>query len=180
MPSSEITSQCVPLGDLLGAAGRELIERLQPDEAPDWAARIAAIDDALLRAIRRHDNERHAVADEVVQAWRRIQGSAGAVGVGELADEVGWSRRHLTERFRAEVGLAPKAYARVVRFEHARRLLQVADRPGLATVAAEAGYYDQAHLTREFQELAGCSPTRWLADEELPSVQDTPEASGAR
>ncbi len=76
---------------------------------------------------------------------------------------MGWSARHLTNRFRAEVGLRPKEAARVVRFDRARRQL----RPGrrMADVAAAAGYYDQAHLAREFQALAGVPASRWLAEE---------------
>ena len=71
--------------------------------------------------------------------------------------------RHLTNRFRAEVGLRPKEAARVVRFDRARRLLH-AGRPARRR-GRRAGYFDQAHLNREFRALAGCSPTRWLADE---------------
>ena len=84
--------------------------------------------------------------------------TGGTLTVGALAAEVGWSRRHLGERFRAEIGLTPKAAGRVLRFERARRLLGRARRPGLAEVAALSGYYDQAHLNREWRELAGCSP----------------------
>ncbi len=91
---------------------------------------------------------------------------------------MGWSRRHLSERFRVELGLAPKVAGRVVRFERARRLLERADRPGLADLASACGFYDQAHLNREWRELAGCSPTAWLA-EELPSVQDGAVEVGA-
>jgi transcriptional regulator GlxA family with amidase domain len=89
--------------------------------------------------------------------------SGGAVPVAELAAGTGWSARHLTEKFRAEAGLRPKEAARVARFDRARRLL----RPGarLAEVAAGTGYFDQAHLAREFRAPAGCSPSRWLADE---------------
>jgi AraC-like DNA-binding protein len=50
-------------------------------------------------------------------------------------------------------------------------MLRTAARPGLAEIAARCGYADQAHLTREWRELAGCTPSTWLA-EELPSVQD--------
>ena len=75
-------------------------------------------------------------------------------------------------------GLPPKVLARVLRFERARRLLQRPDRPALADVAAVCGFYDQAHLNRDWRELAGCSPTTWLA-EELPSVQDDGVAVGA-
>ena len=57
------------------------------------------------------------------------------------------------------------------RFQRACRMLERPRHPGLAGVAAACGYYDQAHLTREWNELAGCTPTLWMA-EELPSVQD--------
>ena len=72
-------------------------------------------------------------------------------------------------RFRDEFGLSPKIAARVIRFDRARRRLQqrVADgaAPALAEVAADGGFSDQAHLAREFRELAGCTPSRWLAEE---------------
>ena len=83
--------------------------------------------------------------------------------VGALTGEVGWSARHLTNRFRTEVGLKPKETARVTRFDRARRRLAPGVR--LADVAAAAGYFDQAHLAREFHAFAGCSPSRWMADE---------------
>jgi AraC-like DNA-binding protein len=118
------------------------------------------------------------VPDEVRWASRRLVASGGQVTVAKLAADVGWSRRRLAERFRQEVGLPPKLFARVLRFERARLRLREPDRPALAEVAAESGYYDQAHLNRDFAELAGCSPTRWLADEAFPSVQDTPAPAG--
>jgi AraC-like DNA-binding protein len=117
---------------------------------------------------------------EVGYAWRRLLRSGGTVSVADLAAATGWSDRHLRSRFRAETGLTPKAAARVIRFHRARLLLQrraggpaagragAAAGPGqpvLADLAAECGYYDQAHLAREFRALAGCPPTRWLADE---------------
>jgi AraC-like DNA-binding protein len=94
--------------------------------------------------------------------------------VAEVADEVGYSRRHLGNLLRAEVGLTPKEYQRVARFEHRRSRLiaaATAGRPSLADVAVRAGYADQAHLTREWVRLAGCTPSTWLA-EEFPFVQD--------
>ena len=84
--------------------------------------------------------------------------------IATLADETGWSTRHLANRFRAETGLTPKAAARVIRFDATRRRLQRGG-ASIAEVAATYGYYDQPHLVREFGALAGCSPTRWLADE---------------
>ena len=69
--------------------------------------------------------------------------------------------------FRVETGLAPKAAARVIRFDRVRRALPEIITSGgtLADTAATYGYYDQAHLARDFRELAGCAPTTWLAEE---------------
>ena len=86
----------------------------------------------------------------------------------------------------AETGLTPKSAARVTRFDRARRLLQRqagAGQPAtLADIAVTCGYYDQAHLAREFRELASCPPSAWLA-EEFRNVQASPlapaEGSGA-
>jgi AraC-like DNA-binding protein len=83
--------------------------------------------------------------------------------------ETGWSGRHLAGRFRAEIGLTPKTAARVIRFSRARNLLitrVTADREhSLADLAACCGYFDQAHLAREFRSLAGCPPSQWIAEE---------------
>ena len=113
---------------------------------------------------------------ELGEAWRRMRGADGRVRVADLADEVGWSRRHLGERFRTELGLAPKQAARVLRFERAGRLLR-SGRADLAGLAAECGFYDQAHLTNEWRALAGCTPGTWIT-EELPFLQDGEEAAG--
>jgi len=102
--------------------------------------------------------------EATAEPWKRLG----------LAAETGWSARHLGEQFRAETGLSPKAGARVVRFDRARRRLlrQQAERGRvvLAELATECGYYDQAHLAREFRDLAGCPPSALLA-EELRNVQ---------
>jgi AraC-like DNA-binding protein len=172
MPAGALAWTVVELDVLLGAAASELLERLHG--ASGWRARFAVLDDVLVRAL----HETVGPAPEVRRAWSCLVDSGGAIEIGALAKETGWSRRHLSERFRAEVGLSPKVTGRVLRFDRARRLLGRVDRPGLADVAATCGYYDQAHLTREWNELAGCTPTTWMS-EELPSVQDSLVETGA-
>jgi AraC-like DNA-binding protein len=166
MPAGELAWSVVDLEDVIGRPGRELVERLAG--APSWTARFAVLDAVLARRL----VEPAGPPPEAVRAWDRLVASGGTVDVRSLAREVGWSRRHLSERLRVELGLPPKVLARVLRFERARRLLQGPERPSVAEVAAVCGYYDQAHLNREWRELAGCSPLAWLAEEELPSVQD--------
>jgi AraC-like DNA-binding protein len=90
--------------------------------------------------------------------------------VRAVADEVGFSRRHLSDLVRAECGLSPKQFQRVARFQQAHRLVR-AGRP-LAAIAVDCGYADQAHLTRDWTALAGCSPRAWMC-RELPFVQDS-------
>ena len=113
-------------------------------------------------------------APEVAWAWRALLASRGRLPVAELARQLGWSRRHLGERFRDALGLAPKPAARVLRFEAAcgdARPRARGARRRLAELAVACGYHDQAHLTREWQALAGCPPAEWIA-RELPFVQD--------
>ncbi|HWD06997.1 MAG TPA: helix-turn-helix domain-containing protein [Amycolatopsis sp.] len=141
-------------------------------EAPDWAARFAILDSVLSSRLAGDPPP-----PEVGAAWRLLCHSGGSLRVSDLASEVGWSRRHLAERFRTELGLPPKQAARVLRFERAGRLLRSAQFLDLASVAVAAGYYDQAHLSNEWRALAGCSPGTWIA-EELPFLQD-PEAGAA-
>lgn len=173
-PAAELAGVTVDGDAVLGAVARELHERVE--EADGWAARFDAVDDVLHRAVNgASGSAARPVAPEVRRAWRRVVASAGTVPVRALADEVGWSERHLGQRLRAEVGVTPKVAGRMARFDRARRRLSaraVAGEPlRLADLAADGGYADQAHLTREFGALAGCSPTRWLA-EEIGNIQD--------
>jgi len=158
MPSGELAWQILPLDAVLGPAP-ELVDRL--NSLDSWPERFAALDDVLTRAVR--DVEAAAPA-EVSFAFHRLVTSAGRIGVSSLASEIGWSRRHLADQFGKEFGLAPKLMARVLRFERATGMLRSTFRPPLAVVAAECGYADQAHMTREWVEFAGNSPTVWLAE----------------
>jgi AraC-like DNA-binding protein len=169
LPAGPLAGAVVELDELIGAHARELYDRLAATSS--WDARFDILDEILVKAAGDRLADPPEPPSEVIRAWRRLVATGGAVEIGGLAKEVGWSRRHLGEKFRAEVGLSPKVAARVLRFERARHLLSMPTRPGLAAVAVACGYYDQAHFNREWGELAGCTPTRWIADE-LPSVQD--------
>ena len=158
LPAGELFERDVTGDTVFGRLAAELHERVH--DVSTWERRIAAIDLVLSRALRPAPD----VRPEVAWAWREIMRTGGAVRVADLAAEVGLSTRYLDTTMRRETGLSPKLAARVVRFDRATRLL--VSGPGrLADVAAECGYFDQAHLARDFRELAGCSPSRWLAEE---------------
>ena len=118
---------------------------------------------------RRHRGDR--VGPSVVgDGIARVHGLQNA-----LAGELGLSTRQLERRFRTHVGLGPKLFARLTRFQHAWRTAGCAS--SLAALAARAGYFDQAHLVRDFQEFAGIAPGAYAPHSatrpnHLPLVQD--------
>lgn len=153
MPAGELASQVVDVTDVLGHLGVELVERLLG--APDWQQRFDVVDAAL----EQFDIDAAEPDPSLVAAWNLLAASQGRITMSELAEEVGYSRRHLTHRFVSEFGLTPKVIARVLRFEHARALIESGC--ALREVALRGGYYDQAHLTNEWRDLAGMTPLAW-------------------
>jgi AraC-like DNA-binding protein len=173
MPAAELASIDVEAVDVLGSVAVEVRERVLAERG--WPGRFAAIDAFITRRLDRAGPIQ--ARPEVSHAWRRLLETGGALSVATLAAETGWSARHLAARFRAETGLSPKEAARVIRFDRARRVLLRRNASGqrglLADLAADCGYYDQAHLAREFRDLAGCPPSQWLA-EVFRNVQAAP------
>lgn len=94
-------------------------------------------------------------------AWRRLRATHGRVAIGELAAELGWSRKRIVARFRDEVGLPPKAVARLLRFERARNL---AGTMPWGELAFEYGFSDQSHLIAEFRRVTDRTPETFLQD----------------
>jgi AraC-like DNA-binding protein len=166
VPAGELAGFDLGAEELLGPLAAQIRDRLHG--ADSWPERFAILDTALLARLGMADRA-DGISAETGYAWRRLLDTRGLAPVRELAAETGWSERHLRARFQQQVGLAPKAAARVIRFDNARRELQRRAAAGrslaLADLAASFGYFDQAHLDREFGLLAGCPPTRWVAEE---------------
>ena len=156
-PMDELSNRVVELDDLIGPRADELVERLFEPAA--WHERFSLLD-ALLAA--RAEDGRGA-APGVAWAWRRLGETSGRTSVRGLSEELGWSQRRLVARFREQIGLPPKALARILRFERVSALLQRVEGARLAEVAYDCGYFDQAHLNRDFREFAGTTPTAYIA-----------------
>lgn len=139
------------LEDLLGPDASRLEERLRA--AGSWPERFALAESVLGR---RYEAGR-AADPEVTFAWHRLAASQGQARVEEVADEIGWSRKRLWSRFRAQAGISPKQAASLIRFDGAVHRLASGVRA--ADVAAEAGYADQSHLHRDVMTFAGVTPT---------------------
>ncbi len=155
LPMTELTNRMVDLGDVMGSEGRELRERL--GHAATWNERLAIAE----RFVTRRLGDAARAPSPVSWAVDRLMASGGRMQITRLAAEIGWSRKHLANRFAAEIGIGPKTLSRIVRFNRALSLSKTGRENGWADIAAECGYADQAHLTRDFRELAGTTPAAW-------------------
>ena len=135
---------------------------------PSWEERFRLLDDVFARWW----DAGTPCSDRVVRAWSELVRTGGAMPVRRLAEEVGWSVRHLENRFREQIGLGPKAAARVLRLQRARRLLAAGH--GQAATAAACGFYDQAHLSGEFKAMTGCTPREFTTARRLPLAAAPP------
>ncbi|MEV4973347.1 helix-turn-helix domain-containing protein [Streptomyces scopuliridis] len=157
IPMDGLANTVVDAVDLLGTRAERLVRTLEA--ASSWEERFALLD----KALRRWMAPGPVHAASVERAWQQLDRSFGAVTVGGIAREVGWCQRQLERRFREQVGLPLKAVARVMRLQRTVRLLIEGRRA--SEVAAEAGYHDQAHLSREFKAMTGRTPRLFLAHE---------------
>ena len=109
-------------------------------------------------------------APGVAWAWRRLVETGGRVAIGDLGGELGWSRKRIVARFREEIGLSPKAAARVLRFERARlERRALAGSPTGRRLRFDCGYYDQSHLIHEFRSVTDRTPETFFQDELAPT-----------
>jgi len=165
VPASALAGRVVALEDLWGdAATRRLLSRLAG--ARDAAQAAAILESAIA--------ERFAISDG---RWPRAQLALDAAErltdatVNAVAAGLGVSERHLRRVFRETVGVSPKTFAKLARFHRALRAARDDGHAGWASIAADAGYYDQAHLIAEFRAIAGATPQALLGElRAAPSV----------
>jgi AraC-like DNA-binding protein len=147
-----VTDLHVELDDVWGRDGAVMRERLL--EAPTVDARLAVLDRILRERVVR-PLERDPAIEHAVRAFDRD------ASVAAVTERLGMTARTFHRRFTAAVGLTPKRFARVRRFQRVLGAVEQARAYDWAQVAAACGYYDQAHLIHEFRELAGVTPTAY-------------------
>ncbi|MEV0669074.1 helix-turn-helix transcriptional regulator [Mycobacterium sp. NPDC050441] len=150
MPLDDLENTCADLDTIWGRDASALRARLI--DAASIQARVALVESFLLARMR----SRVPAVAAVLQAAERQP----SLRVSDACALTGLSARRLIAAFRAEVGLTPKAYLRVRRFQAAMRLLDAGDAGG-ARIATDLGYFDQAHLVREFRSFTAMTPTQY-------------------
>jgi len=155
LPMHELSDRHLPLEACWGRQAAELRERLL--EAETGEAKLLLLECALLRLMKRTVS-RHAAIGHAVVAFRQ-----GLRRVGDVVAETGISQRRFIRLFSEEVGLSPKAFCRIRRFQQAVSVLHRAEVPKLADIALACGYFDQPHMIHDFQDFAGMTPTQYLS-----------------
>jgi AraC-like DNA-binding protein len=172
-PASELADQHVRLDVLWGRPARELHERLlESSESGEPEAVFRIIERYLCARIRAPLLMHPAVAHALTSSWLSAR-------VSDIQREAGYSARHFIALFNASVGVTPKHYYRIQRFNEVARGLASTSEIALADVAAAAGYSDQAHLTREFREFAGVPPTQYRGRFDSPLHHPMPAGIAA-
>lgn len=157
LPMRELAARMVTLDDLGDTDMRYLRQRLW--EERDWQRRLDLAERFVMERLRRAPP-----ADPALRwAYGQMLASRGDIRVAEIAGKLDWSRKHLSQRFQSQLGLTPKAIARIIRFHAALAMARRNGKADWADIAAACGYADQAHLTRDFSEFAGTSPAQWQA-----------------
>lgn len=151
IPLGDLTNACVDLTEVWGRTSRVLREHLTTTPSRDQ--RIAILHDYLLARLKPSSG----VLARVLATAERVP----AIRVSDAVTLTGLSPKRLISAFRDEVGMTPKAYLRVRRLQAALRLLDAGTADG-TRIAAELGYFDQAHFIREFRSYTSMTPTQYL------------------
>ena len=161
----ELGNSHVALESLWGRFAAELRERLC--SAPTRQKRFRILEDVLTNRLR--STSEHPAVSLALDFF----GATGVgASVGVVAKRVGLSQRHFIQLFTAQVGLTPKLFCRVLRFQHARDTVDQTGKPNWCRLALACGYYDQSHMIEDFRAFSGLSPGEYLNLRAKPWASD--------
>jgi AraC-like DNA-binding protein len=155
-PAGDLADTHVDLETLWGPSVGRLRERLH--EARTSAERFQLLQDALLSRLCRGVEQHYAVSAALEMFGKNQAGPR----VREAAEYLGLSQRRFIHVFKSEVGMTPKLFSRIQRFQQTRTFIQYNPSINWADLAVDLGYFDQSHFIREFLEFSGLSPTDYI------------------
>lgn len=156
IPQDELRDLRIPLVELYGSAAGALRERLIAARSP--SARFAILEDFLLARMRKPPGLHRAVGHAL-----RSFGRAEHASVNDLLRETGLSRRYFSRVFNEQVGLTPKLFQRVQRFQRVTDACATRSELDWTATALDAGYYDQAHFIHDSRAFSSVAPSEFLA-----------------
>ena len=167
IPACELDDQCVALEDVYGSAARSIRARLL--DAPTPEDKFRTVEQWLLSRLAKPLEHHPAVHYATAQIVR----NPIAQSVSRLVESIGFSQRHFNRLFAAQVGLTPKLFSRVRRFQRVIASIGSRDRVDWADLALDCGYYDQAHFVHDFRSFSGLTPAAYL-EQRSPHLNHVP------
>jgi AraC-like DNA-binding protein len=162
-PALDFYDRSVPLSLVWGPNASQLVDRLRTETSA--GGRLAILEAALVEISGKSDGRRRTLPPAVSYALRAFHHSPRIMSVADVSRDIGWSRRWFSKTFSEFVGMTPKRYCRLLRFQKVVRQVAAGSRVDWADVAMSCGFADQAHLGHEFRAFAGMSPERFLIAE---------------
>ena len=151
------SNQSISLEDVWGNSARDLRDRLREASSPQSKFRL--LEEFLLQTFTARIS-----GNKLVEfALSRFQLDSTVSRVKEVAEETGWSMRYFSQIFREQVGLSPKVWCRIQRFQRAVQHLHAGADVAWAELALDCGYYDQSHFANEFRAFSGIDATSYCA-----------------
>lgn len=157
LPAGDLADTHGDLETLWGSSADRLRERLC--EAGTSAERFLLLQEALLNRLCDGVEQHYAVSTALEMFWK----NQAVLTVRDAARYLGLSQRRFIQVFKTEVGMTPKLFSRIQRFQQTRTFIQQNPSPNWAALAVDLGYFDQSHLIREFLEFSGLSPSDYLS-----------------
>jgi AraC-like DNA-binding protein len=166
-PLHELANQVIDLHNGMGVAAQSLEYQLY--DAATFDQQAALLDAFFLARLR--PSEAHHLT---LRLAGQIAAACGEVNIHQLSAEAGYSIRTVDRLFRQHLGLTPRLYARIQRFQAALRLFSGVESASFLQIALATGYYDQAHFTHDFSAFAGMTPTAFR--QRLHAQQANPQS----
>jgi len=157
LPANELANRCADLEDLWGSNGRRALDRIKDDRF-STQQQIQDLDAFFIHKLKQNRNDDVAVA----KALHTLEVNQGRVSIEDLAASTRLSSRQLERKFKERVGLSPKKLGRNLRFKSVFKYLTEFPSESWSAVALACGYYDQAHMIRDFRHFTGVSPTLYF------------------
>lgn len=159
IPAFELTNETIPFTDLPGQSGRVLIEQVQSTTGNNAA--ITLIEDFLLNRLLKYSYN-----DKIISmSLQQIYAQKGISNITEILKQVPTTERQLERKFHEHIGLSPKKFTDIIKFQHLlKNLKHISPTQSLSDISYISGYYDQPHLNNSFKKFTGLTPLQYLTN----------------
>jgi AraC-like DNA-binding protein len=164
-PLHEICNRNVPLKYINGQAGRDLEEKMS--ETPAFHQRVSLVEAYLLNLLK--TNFSGFEFRRINHIMALVQKTFGNINISQMASEACLCRKQFERIFAEHIGISPKQYLKIIRFQFAIFLKQQNANMNLLDLSFESGYYDQSHFINDFKSLSGLTPKQYFLENEACS-----------